>query len=227
MKQYRDLFFDLDGTLVNTYEGVTRAFTYALKSLGVPLETPAILRKILGPPLEWSFRELFGLEGEENTRAILLFREYYAARGVRECTVYPGIPEVLAALRESGFRISVATSKQEEQARTVLCEKGLTPYFDFIGGADETGAHPRSDKESVLRYCFASLPDADPAQTLMIGDRKHDMIGAAALGIDALGALWGFGSREELLAHGALALAESPQDLPRLISFISSDDFIL
>ena len=175
------------------------------------------MQKILGPPLEWSFRELFGIEGDENARAILLFREYYTARGVRECTVYPGIPEALAALRDAGYRLAVATSKQEEQARTILCAQGLAPYFDFIGGAEETGAHPRSDKESVLRYCFASLPNASPEHTLMIGDRRYDMLGAAALGMDSAGVLWGFGSREELLAAGARIIADSPKDFIRLI----------
>lgn len=215
MQSYRDLFFDLDGTLINSYEGVSRAYLYALAELGRPPLPTDLRRQILGPPLEWSFRELSGMTGEESACAISLYREYYLARGIHECVPYPGIKALLSSLGKAGYRLSVATSKPETMAKQILAEKGLSDCFFFIGGAELSG--PRSDKEAVLRYCFASLGDADPSRTLMIGDREHDILGAAALGVQGIGVLWGFGDEAELDRAGASKTVKTPADLGELL----------
>ncbi len=215
MLPYRDLFFDLDGTLIDSYEGVSRAYLYALSKLNRPPLRPSERRRILGPPLEWSFRELSGLTGETNARAIELYREYYLARGIRECAPYPGIPELLPALREAGYRLSVATSKPESMAKQILAEKRLDTYFSFIGGAEMNG--PRSDKESVLRYCLSSIEGVLPEASLMIGDRKYDILGAAPFKISGIGVLWGYGDRAELLEAGALHIVKTPASLAELL----------
>lgn len=215
MQSSRTLFFDLDGTLINSYEGVIRAYRYALDKMGAPPLSEQQGRAVLGPPLEFSFRELSGIVGAENARAIALYREYYEARGINECSPYPGIREMLSVLSQAGLRLCVATSKPELMARRILAEKELDGFFDFIGGAEMTG--PRSDKESVLRYCLAET-GASASSSLMIGDREHDMRGASALGIPGIGVLWGFGDERELLESGAIAVASSPAELARLLS---------
>ena len=216
MQRYRDLFFDLDGTLIDSYEGVSRSYLYALTSLGRPPLRPDDRRRILGPPLEWSFRELSGITGAENARAIALYREYYLERGIHECTPYQGIRELLARLKDHGYRLSIATSKPESMAKQILSEKELSGYFSFIGGAEMNG--PRQDKESVLRHCIASLGSVSPGASLMIGDREHDILGATSLGIGGVGVLWGFGEPSELKEAGALFTVQTPSDLAELLT---------
>lgn len=214
--RYRDLLFDLDGTVIDSFDGVSRSYRYALQKMGREVRDVYELRRVLGPPLSESFEKLYGLVGKENEEAIAHYRKYYLENeAVYACSLYDGIVDAIAALRARGYRISLATSKPEKMARLILSRKGITSLFDFIGGAeDDVG---RKEKEDVIRYVLASLEGSDVKSTLMIGDRMYDTVGARALGIDTLGVLWGFGSEKELRDSGVLMLAGSPIDLLTLL----------
>lgn len=214
--RYTDLFFDLDGTLVNTWEGVADGVTYALSRLGIPVPDRGALRPFLGPPLVYSFMTFSGLSLPDAERATAYFREFYTEIGIHRMAPYDGIAESLSALSKAGYRLSVATSKLEDAALRVLGEVGILDFFAAVSGALRSGE--RSDKISVIRHCLSTLAPLSPAHVLMIGDRMHDCDGTREEGIDTLGVLWGFGSQEELVEHGALSLAVSPADLPRVIA---------
>ena len=215
MRKY--LLFDLDGTLIDSFDGVSRSYAYALDKMGIPLSDPRALRRVIGPPLSESFREYYGLTGERNAEAIAHYREYYLKHNaVLACTLYDGVADALRRLRQLGYRISLATSKPLRMAMLILEKKGLLELFDFVGGADDSVG--RSEKSDVIRYVLSSLEGASASSSLMIGDRKYDTLGAASLGIDTLGVLWGFGDSTELLETGAVALAESPDELVSILS---------
>ena len=210
----RCVFFDLDGTLTDSGPGITASVAYALEKLGTEPPARETLRCFIGPPLLQSFARFCGFDEAKCREAVRLYREYFTAGGMFENSVYPGIPEALAELRAAGFRLAVATSKPELFSRQIVAHFGLDVYFEAVCGAamDET----RTEKAEVLRYALETL-GAAPAGSLMVGDREHDVLGAGAVGLPCLGVLWGYGSREELSAAGADALAETPEDMAEYI----------
>ena len=210
----RCVFFDLDGTLTDSGPGILASVAYALRKLGVEPPEKEALRPFIGPPLLWSFGHYFGFDEIKSREAVRLYREYFTAGGMFENSVYPGIPEALGRLRAAGFRLAVATSKPELYSRQIIAHFGLEGYFEAVCGAamDES----RTEKAEVLRYALDTL-GAKAEESLMVGDREHDVLGAKAVGMPCLGALWGYGSREELLSAGADALAKSPEDMAEWI----------
>ena len=208
------IFFDLDGTLTDSGPGIVASVAYALRKLGVEPPEPEQLRPFIGPPLLWSFSHFYGFDEEKSKEAVRLYREYFTAGGMFENSVYPGIPEALERLRAAGFRLAVATSKPELFSRQIISHFGLDKYFEAVCGAamDES----RTEKADVIRYALDTLGVA-PEESLMVGDREHDVLGAKAVGLPCLGVLWGYGSREELTNAGASALAETPEDMAGLI----------
>ena len=210
------LFFDLDGTLTDPFEGITSAILYALGKMGMEKPERAFLGKFIGPPLTGSFREYLGMTGEEADRALTLYREYYRDQGLFENALYPGIPEALAKLKSAGKTVCLATSKPEPFARRILEHFSVDGYFDEICGATLDGT--RETKAAVLRELTARLA-VDPADpdAVMIGDRRHDAEGAREIGIPTVGVLWGYGSREELDAAGCVRIAETPEELASIL----------
>ena len=209
--KYSYIFFDLDGTLNESGLGIKKGFHYAMEALNNPIEADEELDFVVGPPLEYSFRRL-GVPEDRIKEAVTTYREYYNSKGWLEGTPYPGIKETLQTLRESGLRLAVATSKPEEISGRILEHFGMTEYFDFIAGT-VPGVEKRSDKASVIEYALSRIPGVLPRQVLMVGDRHHDIEGAAANGLDSLGVLYGYGSAEELKAAGATYLASKPEDI--------------
>ncbi len=207
------LLFDLDGTLTDSAEGVFRCVSHALSAFGIEAE-PGSLFGYIGPPLNWSFPHFHGLTEEETDRAIALFREEYERGGKFENRVYDGIPEMLTALREAGYLTGVATSKPLHFARQILDHFSLTPYFDHISG---TGNDERGGKEEVVRASVAHF-GVSPEDMWMIGDREHDILGAHAVGMEAIGVLWGYGSREEFITHGAEHIVSTPTELTAFLA---------
>ena len=211
---FTHLLFDLDGTLTNPFDGISNAVCHALEKRGIRIRDRKSLTSFIGPPLPDSFMEFCHMTREEALAAVEDFREYYADRGWHENIPYPGVADMLAALCARGKKLFVATSKPEFFAEKILSRFALADYFDGIAGAtmDET----RTKKADVIAYCLArfSVPSEN---TLMIGDRKHDILGAKANGLHSLGVLYGFGSREELLDAGADLIAETPADVPSAI----------
>lgn len=205
------ILFDLDGTLTNSAPGIIRCVEESLIPFDVTVE-PAVITGFIGPPLTWSYPHYCGLNEQETERAVALFQARYAEVGKFENSVYSGIPEALDALKARGYTLGVATSKPEVFAREIIEHFALDRYFDVIAGAE---LKEEGTKADVIRAALAFL-GATPENTAMVGDRRHDMIGAREVGATGVGALWGFGDERELRESGAVALAETPADLLRV-----------
>jgi phosphoglycolate phosphatase len=201
------LFFDLDGTLTDPKPGITGSIQYALEKLGREVPSQDELAWCIGPPLRASFVTLLG--GEEHAdRGVELYRERFGVVGLFENSVYPEIEGVLTKLSQSGFRMFVATSKPHVFARRIIDHFALNSHFERVFGSELDGT--RVHKTDLIAYALEQT-DVDAARTLMIGDRSHDILGAKANGIDAIGVTYGYGSREELIAAGARHLCDSPR----------------
>lgn len=210
-KAYTHLLFDLDGTLFDTSAGVTTSVRHALTRMGRPIPSPETLLKFIGPPLHEGFMEFCGMSAEEAATARERYREYYADRGVIECALYDGMRETLAALQAAGYTLAVATSKPEVYATRILEHFDIARYFTYIAGSTLTEA--RTAKPEVIAYVLEKLGDPPTSSCLMIGDRRYDIEGAHALGMDGCGVLFGFGTKEELEAAHADILFTSPREM--------------
>lgn len=209
------IFMDLDGTITNPAEGITKCFEYALNHFGIEVENRAELEQFIGPPLRQSFKEGFGFSDEKATEAIAKYRERFNPTGMFENEVYNGMEAALQTLKEAGKTLIVATSKPEHMAVKILEHFGLDGYFDDIcGSCDDKN---RNEKDEVIRYALEKHGITNVADVLMVGDRKFDVIGAEKCGIPCLGVLYGFGDREELEAAGAAYIAETVEDMARII----------
>lgn len=206
-----NILFDLDGTLTDPYQGITKCLVYALDRLGQPAPPPASLKWCIGPPLMKSFATLLDTDdGDLVQKAVAFYRERFGSVGLFENEVYDGIHGMLHAVQKRGNTLYLATSKPQVYADRIVDHFGLRPYFTGVYGSERDGT--RSDKPSLLAYVLkrASIPVSD---AVMVGDREHDMIGAQANGMVGLGVLWGYGSREELASSGARRCAATPQEL--------------
>lgn len=210
---YQTLLFDLDGTLTDPAQGITNSFIYALKYFGIEIPSYEKLCTYIGPPLPETFKIEYGFDEEKTKLAVKKYREYFADKGLFENAVYPGIPEVLTELKKRGKNLLVATSKPEEYSIKILEHFNLAKYFDFICGClmDET----RSTKSEVIEYALqqVKISPENKNTVLMIGDRKHDIIGAKQNNIKSCGVLFGYGSEKELKEAGADYLISSPAEL--------------
>lgn len=209
MKPY--LFFDLDGTLVNSAEGILNSVVYAIRKLGLPEQERSALYRYIGPPLVHTFSADYQLTEEEALRAVAAYREYYTDRGIWECQLYDGVREMLDALRTAGYGLVLATCKPTVSARRVAEHFGIADRFEMISGPEFDGT--RNEKHEVISYAVEQLRLFDRSRILMIGDRRDDVQGAQKNGIACAGAMWGFGSRAELLEAGAEFLFDSPEDV--------------
>ncbi|MCI8373676.1 MAG: HAD family hydrolase [Lachnospiraceae bacterium] len=213
--KYNYLFFDLDGTLTDSRLGITNSIVYALKKMNLPIPEDSVLIKFLGPPLVESFQNYCGLQEKAALEAVDIYREYFSTKGLYENEVYPGIREILEELKAKGYGLVVATSKPEQFSVRILEHFQLDVYFQLIAGSSMDTS--RNSKESVIRYAIEQLGVTNPGDVLMIGDREHDVLGAKACKISCIGALWGYGSREELLEAGAVSLISRPEELTALL----------
>lgn len=215
MKEYSYLLFDLDGTLTDPAVGITNSVAFALARFGIQNKDRKQLYPYIGPPLVNAFMEFAGLSHEDAQKALIYYREYFAPKGIFENKPYEGIIQTLRTLKKAGKHLLVATSKPEPYARRIVEHFGMADYFEFVAGAsmDEV----RVKKEDVIRYAFDSCGITDTSSALMIGDRRHDMEGAAKNGIDSMGVLYGYGSREELEGAGAIYLAATPAEIAKLV----------
>jgi phosphoglycolate phosphatase len=210
------LFFDLDGTLTDPREGITRCIAYALEQLGRQPPPLASLERYIGPSLFLSFRELLGTEDEEQVRAaVAAYRERYTDTGLYENRVHEGIPAVLEGFRRDGHRMLVVTTKPTVFARRVVEHFGLAERFSDVVGAHLDGS--RSDKAELIAHALEHHGLA-AGDCVMIGDRRDDIRGARRTGARSIGVLWGFGSAAELRQAGAGALCERPSELPARVA---------
>ena len=198
MKQY--LLFDLGGTLTDPMVGITSSVQYALEKFGIHVRYLKELIPFIGPPLAESFQKFYGFSKEDAEKAIQYYREYYAPKGIFENEVYEGIPEMLAHLTEAGFTLLVATSKPTVFARKVLKHFGMEDYFSFVGGSELDGS--RTKKAEVISYILKTC-GIEAKEAIMIGDRRHDIEGGKACGLESVGVLYGYGTEQELTEAGA------------------------
>ena len=208
---YHTILFDLDGTLTDSGPGITNSVAYALKKWNIEEKDINVLRKFVGPPLDVSFAKYYGFSKEKCVQAIQYYREYYLTKGIYENQVYDGMEDLLKWLRDTGRRAIVATSKPEPSAIHVLEYFHMDSYFDIIAGATMDGS--RVEKSDVIRYALDRAGIRDLSGVVMVGDRENDIQGAKANGLDSIGVLYGYGSREELEEAGAMQIAETVEDL--------------
>lgn len=208
MKKYKYIFWDLDGTITNSFEGVIKCIAYALEPYGITLDEKMNLRKYIGPPLRVSLPEYAGLPHEDVEDAIIRYRERYIPIGVYECELFPNVKETMEVFRQAGLIQVLTSSKPEEQCKQVLEHFQMVDHLDEIVGASHDG---RIDsKLEVLNEAFRRLQmldkDFSREQVVLIGDTRFDAAGAAEAGIDCIGISYGFGTPEELFEHGAIAV---------------------
>jgi len=210
------ILFDLDGTITDPKVGITKAVQYALRSFGINVEnSDDDLCKFIGPPLRQSFKDFYGFGTDKAEEAVRKYREYFLEKGIYENTMYEGMDVMLDKLKKRGKTLIVATSKPTCLAERVLSHFKLDQYFAFVSGAEMNG--DRSEKIEIILYAFEKNKINDPGRCVMVGDRKHDIIGAKKAGIDSIGVLYGYGGREELSDAGATHLAESVAELEKLL----------
>ncbi|MDE7069617.1 MAG: HAD family hydrolase [Alistipes sp.] len=215
MQRYESLFFDLDGTLTDPMEGITRSVQYALRRFGIEVTDLKSLCPFIGPPFIESYREHYGFDEARAREAIAFSREYFTERGIFENRLYEGIPELLASLVAAGRRLYVATSKPRVFAERILDHFDIARHFTLVGGTGLDGSLP--SKADVIADVIARSGISDLGSVVMIGDRKHDIIGARSVGIASLGVLYGYGSREELEAAGAGRIAADVEELREML----------
>ncbi len=221
MHRARTLFFDLDGTLTDPQEGITKSIQYALTQMGLAAPEADNLLHFIGPPLRESFGELIGAEHAETAVTHYRYRYETEGKGLAENRVYEGIPAMLSALRAQEKKLWVVTSKPHPIARRILTHFDLNGFFEEIYGAEMDGT--RNNKGDLIAYILAR-ENFRVDDILMIGDRKHDVLGAARHGIRSIGVTWGYGGAEELTAAGAHRLVGSVSELSGILSGITHKD---
>lgn len=212
MKQ-KAIFFDLDGTLTDSGEGIINCATLALEHFGLPVPSREEMRVFVGPPLDQTLIK-FGVPPEKAQEGIDVFRSRYLVVGKFENTPYPGIHQLLETLKKQGHRLFVATSKPETTSVEILHKFELAEYFEVICGATLDGT--RVHKADVIAYLLGKI--GTPEDILMVGDTAFDVIGAAAHGIKTIGVSWGYGKVSEMEQAGAVGIAHTMEQLEQLIN---------
>ena len=218
---YQYLLFDLDGTLTDSAEGIIKCVQYAAEKMGAELKKAEELRVFVGPPLSESFQNVYGFSEADTQQAIAYYRERFKPIGMFENTVYPGIPEMLKAMKENGKINLIASSKPQEFVETILEHFDIAKYFDIIVGAsmDES----RNTKEAVIEEALLQLKSTDrygqydDDKCVMIGDRKYDIHGARYFGLRNIGVSYGFAPVGELEEAGADVIVDTVEELTRVL----------
>lgn len=213
--KHKYVFFDLDGTLTDPGLGITNSVIYALDKFGIKVNDRKELYKFIGPPLLDSFRDFYGFDEETSRLAMKYYREYFGEKGIFENQVYEGIPKVLSQLKSRGHRLMVATSKPTPYTLRILDKFNLSQYFEFVSGSamDEKN----SSKTQIIKFAIDSNKLASE-DIIMIGDRKHDIIGAKANNVHCAGVLYGYGDLFELQDAGADDIIETVDSIVKHIS---------
>lgn len=211
------IFFDLDGTLTDSGEGIINCASLALSHFSLPVPSREEMRVFVGPPLRDTFQK-FGVPRDRVDEAVAVYRSRYTTVGMFENFPYPGIEELLLALKAQGYRLFVATSKPESMSVTILEHFGLAKYFDIICGATMDGI--RDEKSAVIAYLLEQIGTG--CHAVMVGDTAFDVLGAAAHGIPTVGVSWGYGEIRDMERAGAAAIAHSMEELLELLGKIGN-----
>jgi len=194
----KNILFDLDGTLTDPKEGILNSILFALNKLEITENNINGLDAFIGPPLRESFLKRYDLTNELADKAMLYYREYFSVKGIYENKVYPGVKGMLETLSACSFHLFIATSKPTIYAKEVLRHFNLDTYFNEIVGSNLDNT--RTDKTEIISYLVSSY-GLKAGDSIMIGDRKHDIIGAKNNLLKSIGVTYGYGSHEELLSY--------------------------
>ena len=228
MNKKKYVFLDLDGTITESARAILTSAEHALKKLGIQDDDPEKKRQFIGPPLTIGFSELYGLSGDDLNEAVRTYREYYVGGGYKDAPLYDGIEETLLRLRDEGMLLMIVTSKPKYIAQLVADYHRMERYISAVIGPTEEKM--KSGKEDLIETAAEEVIRQLGDDTLtvsdiyrdavMIGDRKYDMEAAKNLGLMAIGALYGYGTREELQSAGADFIAETPWDIAGLLGVL-------
>lgn len=208
---YKYVLFDLDGTISDSSEGITKGIQLALKGMGVDVANRSELRRFIGPPLDYSFKRYMNFSDEQSKEATKIYRDYYSKTGLFENVAYDGMESLLIKIKNSGRKVAVTTSKPEKFSVQILEKFGLAKYFDIIAGSSLDGS--RGTKQEVLEYALEQFGNPDLKDVVLVGDTRFDAEGANKIGIDCVGVLYGFGTFEELEAEGVRMIAATVEEI--------------
>jgi len=209
------VIFDLDGTVWDSRPGIVASLVHCFEVLDLEIPPEDVLSRHIGPPLRSMLADL-GVAGADLDRGVAAYRDRYTRAGVYEAELYPGVLALLDGLRDRGDRLATATSKGHDPTLIMLDHFGIHDRFEFVGAATMDGR--TTTKAAVLARTLAQLGSPGPSDCVMIGDRHHDVVGAATHHIECIGVTWGYGGEEELVSSGAWALARSPADVLSLVA---------
>ena len=213
---YKCIVYDMDGTLVNSYEGIFNAYQWVSERMGVEFGGAATVYQAIGSPLPYAFQQFWDMNPAQIPRAVAYYRDYYARKGKDQAEVYEGMEGTLRQLREAGYFLGVATLKREIFAEDMLRRQGLLPYFDVVCGMDEGDSATKSD---LIKRCMR-YANVSGDETVLVGDSAYDAVGAAQAGVTFLAVTYGFGfqDREAAIEAGAAMTAETAEEIGRLLS---------
>lgn len=222
---FKYILFDLDGTLTNSKEGITKSVKYALNKFNIPVTDLDSLEKFIGPPLKDSFMEYYNFDENKAEEAVKYYREYFSKKGLFENEVYTGIETMLSKLKEADLHLIVATSKPTVFSEKILDHFNLTRFFNAVVGSTLDGS--RSKKSDVIKFALEENK-INPSEALMVGDREHDIIGAAKNSLASMGVTYGFGSHDELEKAGAAYIVDTVNELTeKIISLNKRNVFVI
>ena len=211
------VFFDLDGTLIQSEFGIFESARYALRKLNIEEPDDSTLRCMIGPPLYVSFRDLFGMDDNMALEAVRLYREYYEGTGLYKSPLYDGVKEVLTELKNAGVVLAVVTGKPEDISIRILKYLKIFDMFDTVSGPDKKSTDPKKVDLILRAINDLQIEAAGHENVIMVGDRHFDIEGAKDAGIASIGVLYGYGSKEELTAAGADKIVNNVGELAEVI----------
>lgn len=211
----KNVFFDLDGTITDSREGIINGFEYALGHLGIKLEDRKYAEKFIGPSLAESFKTEYKFDEEKTKFAMEKYREYYGRKGLKENKLYEGIKELIIDLANNNINVILATAKPQIFAEQILEDFEIKKYFKFIGGSTLDGSRGR--KADIIKYDLKNLDLNSLEECIMVGDRYHDIEGAKENNMKSIGVTYGFGSEQELKTAGADYIAHNVEELKNIL----------
>ncbi len=208
------VLFDLDGTIIDSIDGIMNAIFYCFDKMGHKPITLEDFLPYVGPPIINTFKTVYNMAPEIADETMEHYHDYYREKGWKECSLYPEVRELLMDLKKKNKIIALATNKPQHYAKKILADKGVDIYFDYIGGADpERGI---TNKTLVIEDCLKKLSVNDKKNAVMIGDRKFDVEGSIGANVDAIGVTYGYGDRHELETAGAVIVVDTPKQVSEL-----------
>lgn len=217
---YKCILLDLDGTLIDPKEGITKAVAHSLSCFGIKVEDLDTLCKFIGPPLRDSFADYYGFDREKAELAVEKYREYFSVKGIYQHTLYEGVPQLLKNLQDEGKTIILATSKPTIYAAEILRYYKIDSAFTFVSGSEFDGS--RAVKKDIIEFALQQNNINDLDSVVMVGDREHDIIGAKLTGVASIGVCYGYGGFDELQEAGADKIVNSIEELSAFLT--AADD---